>query len=194
MDLTNLSVVHVRARFILILLQAKNDIAYSPAPAPFSSLAPLTLTGSVGSGLSIGGSGLSWIPLSADSLVSLYLFSSSLLISFFWRHRLITYSKDKIQYHFAILFSFYVHLSSMSKSLDSESMPLLEDSIYNILHQLEKKADFLYSAVDKYMLDAQKDGKPELLKLWSTIKEDEQSHLKMLRDELVRETKEDKFR
>jgi hypothetical protein len=44
------------------------------------------------------------------------------------------------------------------------------------------------------MLDAQKDGKPELLKLWSTIKEDEQNHLEMLRDELVRETKEDKFR
>jgi hypothetical protein len=44
------------------------------------------------------------------------------------------------------------------------------------------------------MLDAQKDGKPEVLKLWSTIKEDEQSHLKMLRDELVREAKEDKFR
>jgi hypothetical protein len=82
----------------------------------------------------------------------------------------------------------------MSKSLDSESKPLLEDSIYNIIHQLEKKADFLYSAVDKYMLDEQKDGKPELLKLWSTIKEDEQNHLEMLRDELVRETKEDKFR
>ena len=82
----------------------------------------------------------------------------------------------------------------MSKSLDSESKPLLEDSTYNIIHQLEKKADFLYSAVDKYMLDAQKDGKPELLKMWSTIKEDEQNHLKMLRDELVREAKEDKFR
>jgi hypothetical protein len=82
----------------------------------------------------------------------------------------------------------------MSKSLDSESKPLLEDSIYNIIHQLEKKADFLYSAVDKYVQDAEKDNKPELLKLWSTIKEDEQNHLKMLRDELVREVKEDKFR
>jgi hypothetical protein len=82
----------------------------------------------------------------------------------------------------------------MSKSLDSESKPLLEDSIYNIIHQLEKKADFLYSAVDKYVQDAEKDNKPELLKLWSPIKEDEQNHLKMLRDELVREVKEDKFR
>jgi hypothetical protein len=79
----------------------------------------------------------------------------------------------------------------MSKSLDSESKPLLEDSIYNIIHQLEKKADFLYSAVEEYVRDAEKDNKPELLKLWNTIKEDEQNHLKMLRDELVREAKED---
>jgi rubrerythrin len=82
----------------------------------------------------------------------------------------------------------------MSKSLNSENKPLLEDSIYNIIHQLEKKADFLYSAVNKYIRDAEKDNKPELLKLWSTIKEDEQNHLKMLRDELVREVKENKFR
>jgi glutamate mutase epsilon subunit len=82
----------------------------------------------------------------------------------------------------------------MSKSLNSENKPLLEDSIYNIIHQLEKKADFLYSAVDKYIRDAEKDNKPELLKLWRTIKEDEQNHLKMLRDELVREVKENKFR
>jgi glutamate mutase epsilon subunit len=82
----------------------------------------------------------------------------------------------------------------MSKSLNSENKPLLEDSVYNIIHQLEKKADFLYSAVDKYIRDAEKDNKPELLKLWSTIKEDEQNHLKMLRDELVREVKENKFR
>jgi rubrerythrin len=82
----------------------------------------------------------------------------------------------------------------MSKSLNSENKPLLEDSIYNIIHQLEKKADFLYSAVNKYIRDAEKDNKPELLKLWSTIKEDEQNHLKMLRDGLVREVKENKFR
>ncbi len=56
----------------------------------------------------------------------------------------------------------------MSKSLNSENKPLLEDSIYNIIHQLEKKADFLYSAVNKYIRDAEKDNKPELLKIWGT--------------------------
>jgi rubrerythrin len=41
--------------------------------------------------------------------------------------------------------------------------------------------------------DAEKDGKPQLIRLWNEIKEDEQNHLKMLREELVKEVKEDKF-
>jgi hypothetical protein len=71
---------------------------------------------------------------------------------------------------------------------------LLEDSTFNIISQLEKKADFLYSSVEKYMRDAEKDNKPELVKMWSTIKDDEQNHLKMLREELVREAKENKLK
>lgn len=71
---------------------------------------------------------------------------------------------------------------------------LLEDSTFNIISQLEKKADFLYSSVEKYVRDAEKDNKPELAKLWNAIKEDEQKHLKMLREELVREAKENKLK
>jgi rubrerythrin len=41
--------------------------------------------------------------------------------------------------------------------------------------------------------DAEKDGKPQLIRLWNEIKEDEQNHLKMLREKLVKEVKEDKF-
>lgn len=76
-----------------------------------------------------------------------------------------------------------MHLSSMSKSLDPESKPLLEDSIYNIILYINLKRkliSFIQQLISMYMLDAQEDGKPELLKLWSTIKEDEQNHLKML--------------
>ena len=58
----------------------------------------------------------------------------------------------------------------------------------------EKKADFLYTSVEKYIRDAEKDNKPELIKMWNTIKEDEQNHLKMLREELVREVKENKLK
>ena len=71
---------------------------------------------------------------------------------------------------------------------------LIEDSTFNIITQIEKKADFLYSSVDKYMRDAEKDNKPELVKMWNAIKEDEQNHLKMLREELIKEVREDKLK
>lgn len=71
---------------------------------------------------------------------------------------------------------------------------LLEDSTFNIITQMEKKADFLFSSVEKYLRDAEKDNKPELVKMWNSIKEDEQSHLKMLREELVKEVKEDRLK
>lgn len=75
----------------------------------------------------------------------------------------------------------------------SKDKPLIQDSEYNVIRQLEKKADFLYSAMEKYIRDAEKDNKPELVKLWNTIKEDEQNHLKMLRKELIELVSENKF-
>lgn len=82
----------------------------------------------------------------------------------------------------------------MTESTMNKQGALLEDSTFNVITQIEKKADFLYSSVEKYMRDAEKDSKPELVKLWNTIKEDEQNHLKMLREELIREAKEDKLK
>jgi hypothetical protein len=80
----------------------------------------------------------------------------------------------------------------MSQSQPGDK-PLLRDSDYNVIKQLEKEADFLYSAVEDYIRDAEKDNKPELVKLWNTIKEDEQNHLKMLRNQLVKDIKQNKF-
>jgi rubrerythrin len=77
----------------------------------------------------------------------------------------------------------------MSKS-HPRDRPLLQDSEYNVIKQLEKEADFLYSAVEDYIRDAEKDNKPELVKLWNTIKEDEQNHLRMLRSALIKEIKQ----
>jgi glutamate mutase epsilon subunit len=77
----------------------------------------------------------------------------------------------------------------MSKS-QPRGKSLLQDSEYNVIKQLEKEADFLYSAVEDYIRDAEKDNKPELVKLWNTIKEDEQNHLRMLRSELIKEIKQ----
>jgi len=41
--------------------------------------------------------------------------------------------------------------------------------------------------VRRYLRDAEKDNKPELVKMCNMIKGDEQNHLKLLREELVRE-------
>ena len=81
----------------------------------------------------------------------------------------------------------------MPQANEKSEAALLEDSTFNVITQIEKKADFLYSSVEKYIRDAEKDNKPELLRLWSSIKSDEQNHLKMLREELVREVRERKL-
>ena len=81
----------------------------------------------------------------------------------------------------------------MPQANQKSDAALLEDSTFNVITQIEKKADFLYSSVEKYIRDAEKDNKPELLRLWSSIKSDEQNHLKMLREELVREVRERKL-
>jgi hypothetical protein len=81
----------------------------------------------------------------------------------------------------------------MTESNTTKQGALLEDSTFNVITQIEKKADFLYSSVEKYIRDAEKDKKPELIKLWSTLKEDEQKHLKMLREELVKAIRENKL-
>jgi hypothetical protein len=84
----------------------------------------------------------------------------------------------------------YYDITSESQSSDKR---LLQVSEYNVIHQLEKKADFLYSAMEKYIRDAEKDNKPELVKLWDAIKEDEQNHLKMLRNEPIKQINQNKF-
>jgi hypothetical protein len=77
----------------------------------------------------------------------------------------------------------------MTQTGEKSEARLLEDSTFNVITQIEKKADFLYSSVEKYIRDAEKDNKQDLIKVWSSIKDDEQNHLKMLREELVREVK-----
>jgi len=74
----------------------------------------------------------------------------------------------------------------MSGSQSSDK-PLLRVSEYNVIQELEKKADFLYSAMEKYVHYAEKDIKPGLLTLRNTIKGEEQNYLKILRSKLIKE-------
>jgi hypothetical protein len=56
---------------------------------------------------------------------------------------------------------------------------------------MEKKADFLHSVVNQYIRDADKENRPELVNLWNTIKEDEQRHMELLKEELAKEISRD---
>jgi len=81
----------------------------------------------------------------------------------------------------------------MAKSTTKDETTKLENSTYNILIALGKEAQFLYSAIDTYISDAQKDNNSELESTWNTIKEDRKRHMDMLRSALEREAKERKL-
>lgn len=82
--------------------------------------------------------------------------------------------------------------TSQSQSQSQGSIKL-SNSIYNILSALGRDADFLYSTVDRYIDDAQKDGRNNLVDIWKEIKQDKEKHLTKLRDCLEKEAKEEKL-
>jgi hypothetical protein len=69
----------------------------------------------------------------------------------------------------------------------------LDNSTYNILKALGIEADFLYSTVDKYIEDARKDRRDQLVDTWNEIKKDKQKHLDKLRQCLEQEAKQEKL-
>jgi rubrerythrin len=81
----------------------------------------------------------------------------------------------------------------MAKSQTKDQTTKLENSTFNILIALGKEAQFLYSTIDTYLSDAQKDNNSELENTWNTIKEDRKRHMDMLRKALEKEAKEEKL-
>jgi len=69
----------------------------------------------------------------------------------------------------------------------------LENSTYNILIALGKEADFLYSTLETYIEDAKKDNRQQLVEIWTQMKRDKEKHLRMLREALEKEAKEQKL-
>jgi vacuolar-type H+-ATPase subunit H len=69
----------------------------------------------------------------------------------------------------------------------------LDNSTYNILRALGKEADFMYSTVDKYIEDARRDNRTELVEIWNEMKRDKVKHLQMLREALEKEAGEQKL-
>jgi rubrerythrin len=81
----------------------------------------------------------------------------------------------------------------MDKSSTKDQTTKLENSTFNILIALGKEAQFMYSTIDTYISDAQKDNNSELENTWNTIKEDRKRHMEMLRKALEKEAKEEKL-
>ena len=84
-------------------------------------------------------------------------------------------------------FTLYKKMSNNSKNTQ------IQNSTYNVLSALGREADFLYSTVDKYIQDAQSDGRQNLVELWNEIKLDKQRHLSKLRECLEKEAKDEKL-
>jgi rubrerythrin len=70
----------------------------------------------------------------------------------------------------------------------------LENTTFDILIALGKEAQFLYSTIDTYTSDAEKANRSDLVNMWSTIKQDRQRHMQMLREALEKEAKEEKLK
>ena len=81
----------------------------------------------------------------------------------------------------------------MAKSPTKDQTTKLENSTFNILIALGKEAQFMYSTIDTYISDAQKDNNSELENTWNTIKEDRKRHMDMLRKALEKEAKQEKL-
>ncbi len=63
----------------------------------------------------------------------------------------------------------------------------LSDRSYDILRALGKDAGFLYDTINKYIQDAEKDNRSDLVEIWETIKKDRQKHVQLLKDALEKE-------
>jgi rubrerythrin len=81
----------------------------------------------------------------------------------------------------------------MAKSSTKDQTTKLENSTFNILIALGKEAQFMYSTINTYISDAQKDNNSDLENMWNTIKEDRKRHMEMLRKALEKEAKEEKL-
>lgn len=78
-------------------------------------------------------------------------------------------------------------------SSENKQSTKLDNSTFDVIRALEKDADFLYSTVGKYIEDAEKDGRSDLVDTWKTIKHDKERHVQMLKEALANEAKKGKL-
>jgi hypothetical protein len=83
---------------------------------------------------------------------------------------------------------------SSSASTSMHETTRLENTTFNLISQLHRDADFLYSTVDTYISDAKRDGRSDAVNVWNTIKQDKIKHMQMLREALAKEAAAGKIR
>lgn len=81
----------------------------------------------------------------------------------------------------------------MTQSAGFDPKTGLENSTYNVISALDREAKFLHSTIDTYISDAQKENRSDIEQVWNTIKEDKKKHIKMLRDALTKDAKQEKL-
>lgn len=69
----------------------------------------------------------------------------------------------------------------------------LENSTYNLISSLDQEAKFLYKTIETYIEDARRESRTDIEDVWKTIKEDKKKHVKMLREALSKDAKEEKL-
>jgi DNA-binding ferritin-like protein len=75
----------------------------------------------------------------------------------------------------------------MDSTMSEKSNIELSDRTYDILRTLGKDADFLYDTINKYINDAQKENRQDLVDMWKIIRQDREKHVHMLKDALEKE-------
>ena len=81
-----------------------------------------------------------------------------------------------------------------SKGTTANKQPM-DNRCFDIMTQMEKKADFLYHVADTYRYTGcSAANKPELAHLWNAIKQDAFVHLAFLKQELAKGVQEVRLR
>ena len=82
---------------------------------------------------------------------------------------------------------------SSSSSQNASPTTGLENTTYNLISSLDQEAKFLYKTIDTYLEDARRERRADVEEVWKTIKEDKKKHVKMLREALSKDAKEEKL-
>lgn len=63
----------------------------------------------------------------------------------------------------------------------------LSNRTFDIVQALAYDADFLYDTVNAYIRDAQNENRQDLVDMWTTIRQDRERHVQMLKEALKKE-------